>query len=127
MVTQDGPLTVRQVCRAYLVGHVERNRKSKGAAEAKRMFDTMLGEFGDRIAEQVTRGQAFALLESYAHIPVQARRLGEIRGWVLNPVYEGRSDGAEGVSVDGVDAPALRYDETGNGAASPDRYALGAA
>ncbi|WP_186066890.1 tyrosine-type recombinase/integrase [Burkholderia gladioli] len=75
MVTQDGPLTVRQVCRAYLVGHVERNRKSKGAAEAKRMFDTMLGEFGDRIAEQVTRGQAFALLESYAHIPVQARRL----------------------------------------------------
>ncbi len=75
MVQQDRAPTVREVCSAYLVGHVERNRQSKGAAETKRMFDTMLGKFGQRVAADVTRAQAFALLESFSHIPVQARRL----------------------------------------------------
>ncbi len=75
VMVQDQAPTVREVCRAYLIGHVERNRKSKGAKETRRTFDTMLGDFGDRVAEAVTRAQAFALLESHAHIPVQARRL----------------------------------------------------
>ncbi|WP_246795366.1 hypothetical protein [Burkholderia perseverans] len=75
MVPQDRPPTVRDVCRAYIEGHVERSRKSKGAAEVKRTFDTMLGEFADRPADEVSRGQAFALLETYAHIPVQAQKL----------------------------------------------------
>lgn len=74
MVQQDRPPTVLEICYAYLTGHVERNRKSKGARETKRTFDTMLGEFGGRVASTVTRAQAFALLESHAHIPVQARK-----------------------------------------------------
>lgn len=75
MVQQDRTPTVRDVCRAYLIGHVERHRNTKGANEVRRMFDTMLGDFSSLIAAKVTRAQAFALLTSFAHIPVQARKL----------------------------------------------------
>jgi integrase len=68
-------LTVRMLCEGYLTGHVERNRKEKGATEVRRMFDTMLGEFGNLPAAAVTRAQAFDLLESYNDIPVQGAKL----------------------------------------------------
>lgn len=72
---REAAYTVRVVCEDYLTGHIERNRKGKGAAEVRRMFDTMLGDFGDLSASTVTRSQAFDLLESHIHIPVQAAKL----------------------------------------------------
>lgn len=71
----DSPPTVRDVCEAYLAGHIDRHRKAKGAAEIRRMFDTMLGDFADLVAATVTRSQAFALLESFSTVPVQASKL----------------------------------------------------
>jgi len=68
-------LTVAKVCDEYLVGRVERNRKEKGAAEVRRMFSTMLGEFGEIEAASLTRSQAFDLLGQYLDIPVQAAKL----------------------------------------------------
>lgn len=75
MVPQGGHYTVRQLCEDYLVGHVERHRKLKGAREVRRTFDTMLGDFGKLVAATVTRTQAFDLLESHADTPVQAAKL----------------------------------------------------
>jgi integrase len=71
----DSALTVRQLCELYLVGHIEGNRKPKGAAEIRRMFNTMLGDFGNVQAASVTRSQAFETLESYSNVPVQASKL----------------------------------------------------
>lgn len=68
-------LTVRRVCDAYLTGHVERRRAFKGVNEIRRMFDTMLGNFGDVPAATITRSQAFDLIDSFVHIPVQAAKL----------------------------------------------------
>ncbi|MCY1253060.1 Phage integrase family protein [compost metagenome] len=70
-----GPYTVRRLCADYLVGHVERNRALKGAKEIRRMFDTMLGDLAEARPEEVTRAQAFDLLNSHASIPVQAGKL----------------------------------------------------
>jgi integrase len=67
--------TVRKACDLYWTGHVERHRKKKGAAEIRRMFDTMLGDFGMLPAADITRSQAFDLLESFSHIPVQSANL----------------------------------------------------
>ncbi|RKP46660.1 tyrosine-type recombinase/integrase [Pararobbsia silviterrae] len=75
MVPQTSRYTVEQVCRAYLVGHVEVSRKSKGAAEIARMFRTMLDDVKDLDASSVTRSQAFDLLESHRSRPVQAQKL----------------------------------------------------
>ncbi|QUN29509.1 integrase family protein [Cupriavidus sp. KK10] len=70
-----GPYTVRRLCADYLVGHVERNRALKGAKEIRRMFDTMLAPIAGMLPEEVTRAIAFDLLNSFAHIPVQAAKL----------------------------------------------------
>lgn len=70
-----GPVTVRQLCDFYLVGHVERHRKLKGAKEVRRMLETMLGDFGGLRAAAVTRAQAFSVIDQYASIPVQASKL----------------------------------------------------
>lgn len=67
--------TVRKACDLYWNGHVARHRKSKGAAEIKRMFDTMLGDFADHGATEVSRAEAFELLDQFATIPVQAAKL----------------------------------------------------
>ncbi|VVD29214.1 tyrosine-type recombinase/integrase [Paraburkholderia dioscoreae] len=75
MVPQTSKYTVGILCRDYLEGHVERNRKTKGAKEIARMFRTMLGPLADAAADGLTRAQAFDLLESHAHIPVQAAKL----------------------------------------------------
>jgi hypothetical protein len=75
MVTQSGAPTVREVCRAYLIGHVDRHRREKGAAEVRRMFATMLDTIAAVEAHKVTRRLAFDLIESFAHVPVQASKL----------------------------------------------------
>jgi integrase len=75
MVPQTAKYTVGILCRDYLEGHVERSRKTKGANEVARMFRTMLGKLADEAAETLTRAQAFDLIESHAHIPVQAAKL----------------------------------------------------
>jgi integrase len=68
-------LTVAQVCNYYLVRHIELNRSAKGAAEVRRMFETMLGDTANLPAVDVTRSVAFDLIESFARIPVQAAKL----------------------------------------------------
>lgn len=75
MVQQGDSPTVRDICSAYLTGHIERNRQSKGAAEVARMFRTMLGDIADLPAVEVTRERAFSKIDSYRHVPVQASRL----------------------------------------------------
>ena len=67
--------TVRKLVDAYLDGYVDVNRKARGAAEVRRMFDTMLDVIENKPAADVTRRDAFALLESFKHIPVQAAKL----------------------------------------------------
>lgn len=67
--------TVRQLCRDYLEGYVEVNRKAKGAVEVARMFKAMLGPIADMRAASVTRAQAFDFLESYRSTPMLAARL----------------------------------------------------
>lgn len=66
---------VKSLCRDYLVGHVERHRKTKGANEVGRMFRTMLGPIENLQAASLTRAQSFDLLELHAGIPVQAAKL----------------------------------------------------
>jgi integrase len=72
--------TVRRLAEDYLTQHVENARKAKGAAEVRRMFDTMLGKLNDVPAAALTRTQAFTLIQSYANIPVQAAKLKQEMG-----------------------------------------------
>jgi len=74
-VEADRGYTVAMVCSDYLAGHVERVRKPKGAAELKRMFNTMLGPIAAETASTLTRRQCFDLLELWQNIPVQAGKL----------------------------------------------------
>jgi len=67
--------TVRQLCDDYLSGHVDRHRKARGAAEMRRLLGAHLGAIEDRPACDITRADAFALLESLVHIPVTAQTL----------------------------------------------------
>ncbi|CAB3705403.1 hypothetical protein LMG27174_03910 [Paraburkholderia rhynchosiae] len=62
--------TVEQLCRDYLRGHVEVDRKTKGAVEVARIFKAMLGPIADKPAATITRAAAFDLLESYRSTPV---------------------------------------------------------
>lgn len=64
--------TVADVADDYWEGHVSVNRKSKGATEIRRMFDTMLGDAGKVPAIELTRAQAFDLIKSHADRPVVA-------------------------------------------------------
>ncbi|WUR11934.1 integrase family protein [[Empedobacter] haloabium] len=68
-------LTVGKMCETYLTRHVEKNWAEKGAAEVRRMFETMLGDVADLPTADVTRSIAFDLIESHAHTPVQAGKL----------------------------------------------------
>jgi len=70
-----GLLTVADVCGLYHAGHIKLHRAEKGQDEIKRVFNTMLGDLADKPAEAITRADAFALIESFAHIPVQAQIL----------------------------------------------------
>jgi len=68
-------LTVKRLCLDYHAGRMVHSRQKKGADEVLRIFNTMLGEFGDEEVASTTRAQAFGLLESYLHIPVQCGKL----------------------------------------------------
>jgi hypothetical protein len=71
-------LTVRTLCTMYLEGHVDHNRKEKGAAEARRTLDRVLDEnpeFADLDPAEVTRAIAFSLLQRYVGTPVQAGKM----------------------------------------------------
>ena len=74
-VQQERAYTIRRLCDDYLDHHVDRHRKEKGAAEVRRMFNTMLGAIADVSAAKLSRSQAFDLLESHQGIPVQAAKL----------------------------------------------------
>ncbi|MBB5499454.1 hypothetical protein [Paraburkholderia sp. MM5384-R2] len=71
-----GDYTVRQLCRDYLEGYVEVNRKTKGAVEVARIFKAMLGPIGDMRVTAVTRAQAFDFLESYRSTPAPSHGTG---------------------------------------------------
>jgi len=70
-----GVLTVADACDICVAGHIKQHRAEKGQIEIERTFRTMLGDLASKPAETVTRADAFALIESFAHIPVQAQIL----------------------------------------------------
>lgn len=83
-VKRANKLTVHALAGLYLSGHVERSRKKKGADETRRTLGYALrardpghwpSEFGDLDPAQVTRAQAFALLQLFIETPVQAGRV----------------------------------------------------
>lgn len=62
----------------YFEGHVERNRKKKGAEETRRTVENVLDEHPDFAGldpAKVTRAIAFDLLQAYINTPVQAARI----------------------------------------------------
>ncbi|MFC5548157.1 tyrosine-type recombinase/integrase [Massilia aerilata] len=71
-------LTVRRLCNLYLEGHVDRNRNEKSAAETRRTLQKVLNDhpdFAELDPAMVNRAKAFATLEHYLDIPVQAGRI----------------------------------------------------
>lgn len=73
--TPQGPCTVRTLVDDYVEHELRGRRKDRGTNEVQRMFDTMLGKLAGRVATEITRNEAYALIESHRHIPVQARKL----------------------------------------------------
>ncbi len=72
----DGVYTVGQLIEDYLRGHIDRHRKPKGAAETRRLLVDYTTKLQPLEPGQVTRAQAFGLLESVAsHAPVLANTL----------------------------------------------------
>lgn len=67
--------TVGQVCAYYLERHIRVHRAKKGQREVERIFSTMLGDLAEVAAADVTRGQAYDLIQSFTGIPVQAQIL----------------------------------------------------
>lgn len=68
--------TVQCVCDDYWTGHVHRHRAKKGSTEVFRMFEKMLGDVASVPAADLTRAQAFDLINHFAAIaPVQAGKL----------------------------------------------------
>jgi integrase len=73
-VRQADGLTVAQVCKIYLDGHVK-NRAKKGRDEVERTFNTMLDGISDMPAVAVTRKIAFTHIKKFDNVPVQAGNL----------------------------------------------------
>jgi integrase len=70
--------SVRSLWAMYFEGHVERNRKKKGADETRRTVEKVLDEHPDFAGldpAKVTRAIAFDLLQAYVNTPVQAARI----------------------------------------------------
>lgn len=70
--------SVRSLWAMYFEGHVERNRKKKGAEETKRTVEKVLDEHPDFAGldpAKVSRAIAFDLLQAYINTPVQAARI----------------------------------------------------
>ncbi len=64
--------TVANVAYDYWEGHIVQNRAKKGVTEVKRLFDKMLGDFGNLPAEGLSRAQAFDFIKQYSSTPVLA-------------------------------------------------------
>lgn len=64
--------TVRTLVDEYLAGHIDVNRKLKGAAEVRRLMDKNLGDLGEMQVSDVKRSVAFKFLEGLISTPVQA-------------------------------------------------------
>lgn len=58
--------TVKAVAMEYWDEHICRHRVQKGQTEVLRMFENMLGETGDLPAQDLTRSQAFDLINKHA-------------------------------------------------------------
>lgn len=58
--------TVMSVCDEYWNGHIKNNRAKKGVTEIRRLFDKELGEIADIPATELTRSQAFDLIQKMA-------------------------------------------------------------
>lgn len=72
----EGIYTVGQLIEDYLQGHIARHRKPKGAAETRRLMVDYTTKIQTLEPGQITRAQAFGLLESIAaHAPVLANSL----------------------------------------------------
>lgn len=67
--------TVRALCDDYLAGHIRQHRNTKGQAEVARLFDKHLGDLAHKPPHEVTRADAFELLEALASTPVAAANL----------------------------------------------------
>jgi len=80
--------TVAQVANDYWVGHVAMVRAQKGVTEIKRMFDKMLGPWGDIPATELTRAQAFDLIKSHEQKPVVAGYLRSELGAAWDYAYD---------------------------------------
>ena len=65
-------LTIGRICEQYLDEHVDRNRMAKGAAEVRRLFNVHLGDLADIEPAELTRAQAFDLLQGMIETPVVA-------------------------------------------------------
>lgn len=73
---RDGIYTVRQLIEDYLQGHVERHRKPKGSAEARRLLVNYTTKIHALQPADVGRSMAFSLLEGVAvKTPVLANSL----------------------------------------------------
>jgi len=72
---REGAYTVRALVDDYLAGHIKHRRAAKGAAEVARLFDRLLDPVADVKAADLTRRQAFELIEGLAGTPVQTQML----------------------------------------------------
>lgn len=73
---QDGVYTCAQLIEDYLVGHIERNRKKKGAVETRRLMTGYTKTIALIEPERLKRTHAFSLLEALAQkAPVLANSL----------------------------------------------------
>lgn len=67
--------SVASVAYDYWEWHIATNRAKKGATEVKRMFDKMLGDFGNLPADKLSRAQAFDFIKQHNDKPVIAGKL----------------------------------------------------
>lgn len=70
-----GIYTVRQLCREYLAGHVERSRKPKGVTIVRNIFANMIEPIANLPAAEVTRAQAFDLIDGRNSTPVLGAKI----------------------------------------------------
>ncbi|WP_396328547.1 tyrosine-type recombinase/integrase [Burkholderia anthina] len=71
----DGPPTVKEVCRDYIAGHLERNCTPNSAHQRGQLIMRMIKPIEGMAAADVTRAQAFSLISSYSSTPSSASRL----------------------------------------------------
>jgi len=84
----SGRPTIRELCTAFTETYAAGRRKPKGQAELRRLFAKLLGPTGDLVAADLTRTQAFDLIQGCAATPVQAAslrtELGAVWDWALD-------------------------------------------